>query len=192
MPRAGLTPERLTAAAADLADEQGLEAVTTSTLARRFGVRPASLYGHVGGTADLRQRVTLLALAESADLLGEALAGRSGREALVALADTYRDYARRHPGRYAALRVPLDGATAAASAGPRHADLLRAVLRGYDLDGEHQTHAVRLLGSLVHGFTTLELAGGFDHSDPDATTSWTAILDAVDHLLHTWTTGETR
>jgi len=191
MPRAGLTADRLTLAAAEVADEQGVEAVTASSLARHFSVRTASVYAHVGGTPDLRRRVALLALAESADRLATALAGRSGRDALVALGDTYRAYARQHPGRYAAMRVPLDAATAAASAGPRHADLLRAVLRGYHLDADHQTHAVRLVGSLVHGFTSLELGGGFDHSAPDAATSWAAILDAVDALLLTWpTTGD--
>lgn len=189
MARAGLTPERLTLAAAELADAEGLEAVTASALARRFDVRPASVYTHVGGTPDLRRRVSLLALAESADLLATALAGISGRAALVALGDTYRDYARRHPGRYAALRVPLDAATAAASAGPRHAELLRAALRGYGLDAVHEVHAIRLVGSLVHGFTSLELGGGFDHSAPDAATSWAVVLDALDQLLHTWTGG---
>ena len=47
--------------------------------------------------------------------------------------DVYRDYAREHPGRYAAARYRLDPETAAASAGVRHAQLTRAVLRGYDL-----------------------------------------------------------
>lgn len=187
MPRAGLTAERLTVAAAELADSDGLEAVTAAAVARRFGVRTASIYAHVGGTPDLRRRVSLLALDETADLLADALAGRSGRDALGALGDTYRRYATRHPGRWAAMQAPLDAATAADSAGPRHADLLRAVLRGYDLGGDAQTHAVRLVGSVVHGFVDLELGRGFDHSTPAATSSWTAILDAVHHTLQTWT-----
>jgi hypothetical protein len=60
------------------------------------------------------------------------------------------------------------------------------VLRGYGLTGPDQTHAVRLLGSLVHGFTTLELSGGFDHSEPDGQASWTRLLDALDSLLRSW------
>ncbi len=47
MARAGLTPERLTRAAAELADEVGFGNVTVSALARRFGVKDASLYSHV-------------------------------------------------------------------------------------------------------------------------------------------------
>lgn len=187
MPRAGLTADRLALVAAEIADAEGLEAVTAAAVARHVGVRAASVYAHVDGTADLRRRVALLALAETADLLADALAGRSGREALGALGEVYRGYAASHPGRYRAMQTPLDAATAAASAGPRHADLVRAVLRGYDLDGEHQTHAVRLLGSVVHGFVDLERAGGFDHSTPDAAASWSAILDAVDRTLRSWT-----
>jgi AcrR family transcriptional regulator len=184
--RAGLTPDRLARAGAELADEVGFEHVTASAVARRFDVKVASLYSHVRGTDDLRTRIALLALEELADRGDVALAGRAGKDALVALGDVYRDYAHQHPGRYDATRHRLDPATSAASAGPRHAALSRAVLRGYDLSAEDQTHAVRLLGSVFHGFTSLELAGGFDHSAPDAQASWTRILDALDLLLTNW------
>ncbi len=104
----------------------------------------------------------------------------------MALGDVYRDYAREHPGRYDAARHRLAPEVAAASAGPRHAHLSRAVLRGYDLGEPDQTHAVRLLGSVFHGFTSLEAAGGFDHSAPDAQESWTRILHALDTTLRSW------
>lgn len=184
--RAGLTTERLVAAGAELADAEGLEAVTVSALARHFGVRPASVYSHLAGSDDLRARIALLALAETADRAAEALAGRSGRDALVALADVYRDYAREHPGRHAATRIPLDAATAQASAGPRHAAMARAVLLGYDVPEPDSSHAVRLIGSMIRGFVDLELGGAFDHSEPDAESSWRRSLDALDTLLHHW------
>lgn len=186
MARAGLTADRLTRAAAELADEQGVDQVTLSALARRFDVKVASLYSHVTSSADLRTRLALLALDEMAVRLADALAGRSGRDALVAFADVYRTYAREHPGRYAASRFDLDDETAARSAGPRQAELTRAVLRDYGLQGDDQTHAVRLLGSVVHGFVDLELSGGFSHSLPDAESSWRRCLDALDTLLRTW------
>jgi AcrR family transcriptional regulator len=187
MPRAGLTAEVLARAGAELADEVGFEQVTVSALARRFGVSVPSLYSHVASSGDLRTRIALLALEELADRGAEALAGRSGRDALAALGDTYRDYAREHPGRYDAARLRLDPETAAASAGVRHAQLARAVLRGYDLAEPDQTHAVRLLGSTFHGFVSLELAGGFDHSEPGSQESWDRIIDSLDLLLRTWT-----
>ncbi|MER6677218.1 TetR-like C-terminal domain-containing protein [Streptomyces sp. NPDC000983] len=186
MVRAGLTPELLTRAGAELADEVGFDQVTVSALARRFDVRTASLYSHLKSSHDLRTRIALLALEELADRAADALAGRAGKDALVAFADVYRDYARAHPGRYAAARYRLDPETAAASAGVRHAQMTRAILRGYDLTEPDQTHAVRLLGSVFHGYVDLELAGGFSHSAPDSEQSWSRVLDALDATLRNW------
>lgn len=189
MARAGLTPERLVAAAAELADEAGLAQVTASAVARRFDVKAASLYSHIGGTEDLRTGVALLALRELADRVAEALAGRSGRDALAAFAGAYRDYAREHPGRYEAARLPLDHETAMASAGVRHSELARAVLRGYDIAEPDQTHAVRLLGSVFHGYISLEAATGFSHTPVDSDASWQWTLDRLDALLRSGSTG---
>ncbi|AOR36385.1 TetR family transcriptional regulator [Streptomyces fodineus] len=186
MVRAGLTTERLVRAGAELADEVGFDQVTVSALARRFDVKVASLYSHLKNSQDLKTRIALLALEELADRAADALAGRAGKDALTAFADVYRDYARAHPGRYAATRYPLDPEAAAASAGGRHAQMTRAVLRGYDLAEPEQTHAVRLLGSVFHGYVSLESAGGFSHSAPDSQESWTRILDALDSLLRDW------
>jgi AcrR family transcriptional regulator len=193
MTRAGLTPELLARAGAELADEAGFEAVTPSELARRVGVKVASLYSHVRNAHDLRRRVALFALQEIADRTAEALAGRSGRDALAALGTVLREYASQHPGRYAATRLPLDDESAAASAGPRIAQMTRAVLRGYHLTEPDETHAVRLLGSTFHGFISLELAGGFAHSSPGSAATWARIIDVLDHSLRHWppTTGNT-
>ncbi|GGQ73987.1 WHG domain-containing protein [Streptomyces althioticus] len=185
-PRVGLTTERLTQAGATLADEVGFDQVTVSELARRFDVKVASLYSHVRNSHDLKTRIALLALEELADRAADALAGRAGKDALVALANVYRDYAREHPGRYAAAQFRLDPETAAASAGVRHARMTRALLRGYDLDEPDQTHAVRLLGSVFHGYVSIEMGGGFSHSAPDTEETWSRVLDALDALLRTW------
>ncbi|MGQ4722344.1 WHG domain-containing protein [Streptomyces tunisiensis] len=185
-PRVGLTTERLTRAGATLADEVGFDQVTVSELARRFDVKVASLYSHVKNSHDLKTRIALLALEELADRAADALAGRAGKDALVALANVYRDYAREHPGRYAAAQFRLDLGTAAASAGVRHAKMTRALLRGYHLDEPDQTHAVRLLGSVFHGYVSIEMGGGFSHSAPDTEETWSRVLDALDALLRTW------
>ncbi|MFE3618219.1 TetR/AcrR family transcriptional regulator, partial [Streptomyces anulatus] len=150
MVRVGLTPDRLTLAGAELADQVGFAQLTVSALARHFGVKSASLYSHVKSTEDLKTRIALFALTELADRAANAVAGRSGKDALAAFADAYRDYARAHPGRFDAARLRLDPETAAASAGVRHAQMTRAILRGYDLTEPDQTHAVRLLGSVFH------------------------------------------
>ncbi|MEV3853835.1 WHG domain-containing protein [Streptomyces sp. NPDC050095] len=186
MVRVGLNAERLARAGADLADEVGFEHVTVSALARRFDVKVASLYSHVKNSHDLKTRICLIALEELADRAAEALAGRAGKDALTALANVYRDYARAHPGRYASAQFRLDPEAAAASAGVRHSQMFRALLRGYDLAEPDQTHAVRLLGSVFHGYVSLEMGGGFSHSAPDSDETWVRTLDALDALLRNW------
>ncbi|WP_406415467.1 WHG domain-containing protein [Streptomyces sp. NBC_00873] len=186
--RVGLTTERLVRAGAELADEVGFEQATPAELARRFGVKTASLYSHVKNAHDLKTKIALLALEELADQVSTAVAGRAGKDALTAFANVYRDYALQHPGRFAAAQFRLDPQTAAASAGVRHAQMTRAILRGYNLAEPHQTHAVRLLGSVFSGYVGLETAGGFSHSTPDSQESWSEILNALDALLRTWPT----
>ena len=185
MARAGVTVEGLVRAAAESADEVGFDNVTVSALARGFGVTVASLYSHIKNAEDLRVRVAALALNEMADQASEALAGRAGREALVAFADTYRAYARAHPGRYAAARLRIDPGSVASEPALRHSELTRAILRDYKLPETEQVHAVRLLGSTFHGFADLENAGSFANSG-DVDPSWARALDALHVALTNW------
>ncbi|MFI6922434.1 TetR/AcrR family transcriptional regulator [Nonomuraea spiralis] len=186
MARAGVTVERLVRAAAELADEVGFHNVTVSALARGFGVKPAALYAHVKDLQELRVRVAELALGEMADRAATALAGRSGKDALIPFADAYRDYAKEHPGRYAATQIELDSESLDLDAGRRHSDLTRAILRGYDLAEPDQTDAVRMLHSTLHGYVTLETAGGFRRHSRAADASWSRTLDALDSVLRNW------
>ncbi|MFD7865133.1 TetR/AcrR family transcriptional regulator [Streptomyces sp. NPDC059783] len=188
MVRAGLTADRVTRAGAELADEVGLDQVTMSQVARRLGVKDASLYTHVRGLDDLRGRIALLAADEKTIRIAEATAGRSGRDALVAFANAWREYAHAHPGRYTATQTPMeiDPGLLAEAPGPRRAvELTYGMLRGYGLAEPDATDAVRLLRSTFHGFVALEAAGGFAHRrSPEQ--SWVRALDALHTLLEHW------
>jgi AcrR family transcriptional regulator len=183
--RAGVNVGGLVQAAAELADEVGFEQVTVSALARRFGVTVASLYSHVKNLDELRVRVAALALTELADRAAEALAGRAGKEALAAFATAYRDYAKEHPGRYAAARLRIDASSPAAAPALRNSGLTRAILREYKLPETEEVHAVRFLGSAFHGFASLETSGAFAHSG-DVDASWTRAIDALHVALLNW------
>ncbi|MEU8384735.1 WHG domain-containing protein [Streptosporangium sp. NPDC048865] len=188
MARAGLTADRVTLVGAELADEVGLERVTMSAVARRLGVKDASLYAHVRNLGDLRGRIALLAADEKTIRIAEATAGRAGKDALVAYANAWRSYAGDHPGRYTATQTPMeiDPELAARATGPRRAiELTYSMLRGYALDEPDLTDAVRLMRSTLHGFVSLEAAGGFAHARP-AQDSWIRCLDALHTLLEHW------
>lgn len=190
MARAGLSAERVVEASADLADEVGLDNVTIAAVARRFGVKDASLYSHVRNLADLRVRIALLAAEELGARVMAAIAGRSGRAALVAFANAYRDYARAHPGRYTATHLHLPPGVAVESAGYRLAvDATAALLRGYGLEEPEATDAVRLLRSALHGYVTLEAVGGFGHPR-SLRRSWERGIEALHWTLAHWADSE--
>ncbi|WBO63042.1 TetR/AcrR family transcriptional regulator [Streptomyces camelliae] len=186
MARAGLTVDRLIAAAADLADEAGFEHVTLSALARRFGVKDASLYSHVRGLEDLRTRLALHAGGELIDRIAPAVAGRAGKDALAAFAGAYRAYALEHPGRYAATQIRIDQSLIADSPALRRtAEITHGMLRAYGLDEPDLTDAVRLLRSTFHGYCALESAGGFGAAR-DVQASWDKAVDALHLALTHW------
>lgn len=160
MPRAGLDAEAVVAAAATLADANGLHQLTLARLAGALGIRTPSLYTHIGGLDDLRARLGARGARELATSLQRAVAGRARVDALVAIALAYREYAHTHPGTYAALQIVSDSEEFEA-AGAEVVGTIVAVLRGYSLTGERAIHAVRAIRSALHGFVSLEREGGF-------------------------------
>ncbi|ODT65565.1 MAG: TetR family transcriptional regulator [Pelagibacterium sp. SCN 63-23] len=191
MPRAGLSRDKIIQAAAQRADEEGFDSLTLAAIARLFDVRLPSLYGHVASVHELKQGVALLALDRLAERTEEAVAGRAGKDALTALAETHRSFSRQHPGLFQASRYPLDAASAQRSGGARLARLNHAMLRGYALGDEDRVHATRLIGSFILGFSLLEQAGSFDHSAPDAERSWRRDIEGLDALLQSWASQKT-
>ncbi len=184
MPRAGLDPDAVSRAGAELADELGLDHLSMGGLAERLGVRTPSLYKHVGGLADLTHRIAILATVELSDAIRDATQGLAGSAALAAAAQAMRRYVKQHPGRYAAGNAvhpdgPDDPLVPAAA---RLLTSLSAVLRGYRLEPDQEIHALRTLRSMLHGFTTLETADGFRY-DTDIDASFTWMLGLVDHGL---------
>jgi AcrR family transcriptional regulator len=184
VPRAGLGPASVTEAGAALADETGLDLLSMGLLAERLGVKPPSLYKHVDNLADLTHRIAVLAMTELGDAIRDATQGRAGRDALVAAAQAMRTFVKEHPGRYAAG----NGARPTGPDDPLHpaADRvlksLSAVLRGYGLDPSEEIHALRTIRSMLHGFATLEVAGGFMiDTDVDESFSW--MVDLIDNGL---------
>jgi AcrR family transcriptional regulator len=162
MPRAGLSPTAVVDAAAALADAEGLDALTLARIAASVGVRTPSLYNHVASLEDVRRRLALRGLEELGAAMRDAAVGRARDDALIAMAHAYRDYATRHPGRYAATqRAPAEEDPDLVAAAARAVEVLLAILRGYGLEGDDAIHAARAVRSALHGFVALETGGGF-------------------------------
>jgi AcrR family transcriptional regulator len=174
--RPGLSPERIVEAAAELVDAEGPEALTLAALAKRFEVKTPSLYNHIDGLDDARRSLALHSLRELTEQLRRAVMGRSGSDALASLAQSYRDFAKRHPGQYACSQRSVEGSDPELEAAGRDAlEVVLAVLRDYRLEGDEVLHAARALRSALHGFVLLETGGGFG-LDLDVTQSYRWLL----------------
>ncbi|MEU7843308.1 WHG domain-containing protein [Micromonospora sp. NPDC049114] len=186
MPRAGLNQQTVVREAARLADEVGYHQLTLAALASRLGVALPSLYKHIKGADALSQKLAALASAELATELTTAAAGRSGGDALRAMADAYRAYAHRHPGRYPATqRVPDPSDPDHVEAGERAVGAIFAVLRGYGLTGDDAVDATRALRSALHGFVALEAAGGFG-LPREVDRSYHQLVAGLDTAFRSW------
>jgi AcrR family transcriptional regulator len=192
-PRAGLDKAAVVAAAADLINEEGSEALSLSRLAKRLGVRTPSLYNHIDGLPGLKRELALLNVRALGQYLGEAAIGKSGPQALMAVAQAYRAYIKESPGVYmASLRAARTMQTVDAELQAEEDRVVRivmAVVESFGLQGEDALHAVRGLRSIVHGFATLEIAGGFGLA-LDCEESFRRLVEVFNRGLQHWATSD--
>ena len=190
VPRAGVTPERVVAAAADIADEQGIDSLTLAAVAGRLGVSVPSLYRHVDGLDGMRRLLCLRSLDELADIVTSSAVGVARGDALRSFATAYRGYARDAPGRYATtVAAPRKADDDHARAASRVLHPLLALLASYGLSEVEQIDAARFLRSSLHGFVTLEQGGGFGLPQ-DIDESFRQLVAALDRSLATWSVSE--
>ncbi len=170
-----LDRDTLIAAAAGLADTNGWNELTMSKVAEAVGRHVSSLYSHVDDLDALRREIALLAVTEIGDVVWEASVGRSGADALTAIAEAERDFARLHPGRMAALRAHLgvddpefrDQAL-------RIAQPIRTVLASFGLDQQQVAIAHRVFSATVRGL--IEPGTPLGAADDDAALQATVTL----------------
>lgn len=184
-PKIALDLEKIIEAAAEIADQQGLEEVTLANLAKKLAIRPPSLYNHVAGLAGLKKELAAYGYKRLYSELVERAFGKSGDEAVLALGMAYIQFARKHPGVYeAALSATDMKDRKVQEAAGKIVDLTVRVLKVYELDEENALHAVRGFRSLLHGFAALEQKGGFQVGldlDTSIRLNIKAILAGIKH-----------
>ena len=88
--------------------------------------------------------------------------GFSGGEAIEAMATAYRDFAHKHPGLYTAFQRAADPEDAALQEAQSEVfEIVLRVVTPARSERDNAIHIVRLLRSLMHGFVSLEIGGGF-------------------------------
>lgn len=152
-PRSGISTQSVTALAVDLADREGLDALTIRRLAEEAGVTAMALYPHIGGRAELVE----LMLDHVAGVIYEAVTipeGADWRERVTAIAEANWASCQAHPwitDLAAGRPVPGPGAST------KYETELRA-LDGIGLTDVEMEHTLTALLSLVHGTARATLA----------------------------------
>lgn len=161
--KAGIDLDDVVDTAMAIADRDGLEAASLSAVARELGIKTPSLYNHVEGVDGLRRE---LAMRGSRILLSEfeeAIADRTGAEALREVARVDRDFAIEHPGLYESFlpapRQHDDPEFYDAMAEPVFA--IAHVLLDMGIPQSEAIHLIRALRATLHGFLDLEAKDGF-------------------------------
>lgn len=161
-PRIGLDLSTLLQTAVELVDEQGIDSLSLGELAKKLNIRTPSLYNHVDGLPDLKQKLSLHGVRKLYDRMAEAVSGVSGDDAVRSLSYAYVSFARQHPGLYeATFRAPSPTDPELQTAQHGVVEVVVRVLETYGLKDDLALHMVRGLRSLLHGFASIEQAGGF-------------------------------
>ncbi|MCH5585357.1 TetR/AcrR family transcriptional regulator [Shimazuella sp. AN120528] len=162
MPRVGLDQSKIIHAAIELANDQGLEQVTIAALAKKLGVRPPSLYNHFSSLIEIRTKIAREGMQKLEDTLIRSVAGKSGEEAILSFSKQYLTFANANPGLYEATIQPMNVPdNVVADTSKNMIDLLVQLLSAFSLTEQESLHLVRGLRSIVHGFASLQRAGGF-------------------------------
>lgn len=170
------------AAAVSIVDDEGWDALTVTRLAEATGLRPSSLYRHVGGIDDVRREVRVASTRELSERALRAVAGRSTDAGVHALAHACRTYAREHPGRYLAFaRLSVDDIDFH-DAGAGLNDAMLGVIGSFRIEGDSLFVSLAAMRSMLHGFIDLELAGLLPAVDHDL--AFDALVDDLAVALH--------
>lgn len=152
-------------AAVEILNAEGVQALTLSHLAAKLGIQTPSLYNHVDGLSGLQQDLAVLNARLLADCFSEAAIGKSGSELFMDVSQAFRAYVKEYPGLYMST-LRSSGTQQVQDPNLVHEEertmkVGLAIMASLGLQGEDAIHGLRAFRSMVHGFATLEVAGGF-------------------------------
>jgi AcrR family transcriptional regulator len=188
--RARLTKLAVVQAAVEMLNEEGVGALSLHRLAEKLEIRTPSLYNHVDGLPGLQRELAVMNARLLADRLSAAAIGRSGAELFMVVAQAFREYVKEYPGLYLST-LRSSGNQQVRDEGLIHEEerslkVGLAVVASVGLHGEDAIHAVRAFRSIVHGFASLEVAGGFGLPE-DCDESFRRLVKALmNGLQKTW------
>ena len=151
------TQRKIYAAALELADGGGLAAVSTRKVAQRVGMSHMSLYPHIASKQALLDGMVDLLLSEHHARLSQRQADGGWWPRLVAIGQSVRALARRHPSAFPLLLARPSVTPDAV----RATDALLQVLLDAGIPQPQVPRLERLVATFLLGFASSEVSGRF-------------------------------
>lgn len=178
-PKEPLTADRILAAALEIADDIGVDALTIRRLASALDVKPMSIYHHVSNKEAILDGMVDLVFRE----IELPAADGDWRPAIKSRCASVREALRRHPWATPMMESRMNPGLETL----RHHNAVLGCFRGSGFSIELTAHAYSLIDSYVYGFALQEANIPFD-TEGDITDVAEAILeplpfDLLPHLV---------
>jgi len=162
-PKMNLSQSIIVDRALEIAERIGIEQVTMANIARELNIKPPSLYNHVSGLDEIKQKMAEKAQHILFLQLKEAVIDEEeGAQKIKAFSYAYYRFAIARPGMYEASIVALDSSSHDKFPADNNIVLLiKDSLAQYNLSESDSIHIIRGLRSLLHGLVDINRKGGF-------------------------------
>lgn len=179
MAKKGLDKVSVIAAAAELANENGLDGLSLKDLAKHLEIRSPSLYNHISGLDELKREIMLYGWEQLGDALLNAAEEHSGYDAIKAMCRAFYRYAAENKGVFGAMlwyNKYTDESSMNATAAMF--SQLYKTLGDAGISREMSEHLIRTLRGFLEGFSLLVNNGAFGHP-ADIDESFELSLDVL-------------
>jgi AcrR family transcriptional regulator len=183
-----LTPQDVVNTAIACLDREGEAALGVNRVARELGIKPPAIYKHLDGNAGLRRAVVLeIWRSYLTDCQNQTTNLAEPRALLRVGAQATRNFAQRHPARYAVMMQyqmrPTD---------PEEAEIIQNALQFfqrslqlYELSNDALIDVMRMVNAAIYGFITrekLELMTLSRSTDRSYEVMLDALLVAIEYI----------
>ena len=179
MAKKGLDKVSVIAAAAELANEKGLDELSLKDLANRLEIRSPSLYNHISGLDELKREIMLYGWEQLGDEMLKAAEEHCGYDAIKAMCRAFYRYAAENKGVFGAMLwynkyADEDSMNATVAMFSQ----LYKTLGEVGISREMAEHLIRTLRGFLEGFSLLVNNGAFGHL-ADVNESFELSLDVL-------------
>ncbi len=160
--RAQINLTKILEVAIDICNKEGYEQLALSSVSKKLGIKTPSLYNHIEGLSDLKQKMAYYGLQMLYDSILHSIIGYKGDDAIIVASKAYISFVNKNPGLYCSIsKVPDPYEQQFDKLSNQLVQVFLRLFCVYELSEAESIHAVRGLRSMLHGFSSIQMDLGF-------------------------------